>query len=223
MKPLRPDAIVLVVANPVDVLTHFAQQLTGLPRTQVFGSGTVLDSARLRGLLAHEYGLAASAVSAYVLGEHGDSQVVAWSQVSMGGVPLARVAATSGSQGGTGTAEQKRDRKMRTLSEGTADRMAKETKEKAAEIIASKGSTAFGIGGVVASICKSVLYDGRTVLPVSHYQEDWGVCLSTPVVVGRQGLVDLGDISLSLDEGEKEALKASAKSLKEVIQEAEKS
>lgn len=214
MKPFRQDAIVLVVANPVDVLTYFAQKLADLPKNQVFGSGTVLDSARLRGLLAKEYHVAASSISAYVLGEHGDSQVVAWSQVSIGGVPSA---ASGASQ------QKKKTTPTVTISEDTADRIAKETKEKAAEIIESKGSTAFGIGGVVASICKSVLYDGRNVLPVSHYHEDLSVCLSTPVVVGRKGLVDFGDISLSLDDAEKEALKDSARSLKDVIQEAEKS
>ena len=76
MKPFREDAIVLLVANPVDVLTHFAQQMTGLPKTQVIGSGTFLDSARLRGILASKCGVAASSIDAYVLGEHGDSQMV---------------------------------------------------------------------------------------------------------------------------------------------------
>lgn len=76
MQPFRSDAIVLLVSNPVDVLTHFAQKFTGLPKSQVIGSGTFLDSARLRGILAAKCGVAASSIDAYVLGEHGDSQMV---------------------------------------------------------------------------------------------------------------------------------------------------
>lgn len=202
MKPLRKDTIVLVVANPVDVLTYFAQKLSGLPREQVFGSGTVLDSARLRGILARKYQVAASSVSAFVLGEHGDSQVVAWSQVSIGGIPLSKA--------------ENQDMLLRTEE---ADKIAQETKEKAAAIIESKGSTAFGIGGVVASICKSILYDGRSVLTVSHYVEDGDVCLSVPVIVGRKGLsVWRG---MPLEKQEKEALTESVRSLKEVIKEVE--
>lgn len=197
MKPFREDTILLVVANPVDVLTYHAQKFAGLPPKQVFGSGTVLDSARLRGMLAQKHGVAASSISAFVLGEHGDSQVVAWSRVSMGGVPLEQ--ATGGNAEGAGTKEE----------------MAEETKEKASAMIEAKGSTAFGIGGVVASICKSVLYDGHHVLPVSHYHEDFGVCLSTPVVVGRKGLEAWAPIPL--DKGEQAALEESAKSLKKVI------
>lgn len=200
MKPFREDAIVLVVANPVDVLTFFAQKMAGLPKEQVFGSGTVLDSARLRGILARRYEVAASSISAYVLGEHGDSQVVAWSQVSIGGIPISQ---TLLKEPGT---------------DAITEEVAQETKKKASEIIESKGSTAFGIGGVVASICKSILYDGRNVLSVSHYQTDLGVCLSTPVVVGRKGLSSW--MAMPLDHGELAALKESSASLKKVIEEA---
>ena len=76
MKPFRDDTIILLVSNPVDILTYFAQKFSGLPKNQVFGSGTFLDSARLRGILAEKCGVAASSIDAYVLGEHGDSQMV---------------------------------------------------------------------------------------------------------------------------------------------------
>lgn len=201
MKPFREDAIVLVVANPVDVLTYFAQKQAGLPKEQVFGSGTVLDSARLRGILARRYEVAASSISAYVLGEHGDSQVVAWSQVSIGGIPISQSILKEPGM------------------DAVTKEVAQETKETASAIIEAKGSTAFGIGGVVASICKSVLYDGRNVLPVSHYQKDLDVCLSTPVVVSRKGLSTWTE--MPLESAEKAALKDSAKSLKKVIQEVE--
>jgi len=199
MKPFRDDTILLIVANPVDVLTYFAQKFSGLPKGQVFGSGTFLDSARLRGILAERTGVAASSIDAYVLGEHGDSQMVAWSTATIGGVPLAGV-----------VDESQIDR----------EKIADETKSKAAAIMEAKGATAYGIGGVAASICKSILFDQRNILPVSHYQEDLGVCLSMPAVLGRKGIVRT--IPMPLNDKEKEAVKKSAESLKEVIQEAEK-
>ncbi|KAK5070895.1 hypothetical protein LTS08_000546 [Lithohypha guttulata] len=192
--------ILLVVANPVDVLTEFAARFSGLPRSQVFGSGTFLDSARLRGILASRSGVAASSIDAYVLGEHGDSQMVAWSHVSIGGVPLDQ-------------AVGKNEIDKKSISE--------ETKKKAAAIMEAKGATAYGIGGVAASLCKSILFDQRNVRPVSHWQEELGVCLSMPAVIGRKGIVRT--LPMDLSDQEKRELETSAKSLKEVVQEAEKS
>lgn len=200
MKPFKKDAVVLVVANPVDVLTYFAQKMCDLPKEQVFGSGTFLDSARLRGILASKSGVAASSIDAYVLGEHGDSQLVAWSAASIGGVPMDVVV-------GHLDIDQKA--------------VAKETKDKAAAIMENKGATAFGIGGVTASLCKTILFDQRNICPVSHWQEEYGVCLSMPAVIGRDGIVR--SIPIKLSDGEKKELDQSAKSLKEVITEAEKS
>lgn len=190
-----------MVVNPVDVLTYFAQQITDLPPSQVFGSGTVLDSARLRGLLAAKCGVAAASINGYVLGEHGESQMVAWSHVSIGGVPL--------------------EQAMSSQDAAKVDReaIASDTREAAASIIDAKGSTSFGIGGVVGAICKAVLYDTCAVMPVSHYQEDLKVCLSTPVVVGRKGIVR--KIEMSLSDAEQEALEKSAASLRKVIDDAE--
>ena len=198
-KPFRDDAILLVVANPVDVLTYFAQKFSGLPKPQVFGSGTFLDSARLRGMLAQRSGVAASSIDAYVLGEHGESQLVAWSHVGIGGVPLDQI-----------------------VSEGEIDKegIAEETKQMAAKIMKAKGATNYGIGGVAASICKSILFDQRNIRPVSHWQEDLGVCLSMPAVIGREGVVRT--IPMSLDGEERKNLEGSANSLKEVIRESEK-
>ena len=199
MKPIREDAILLVVANPVDALTYFAQQFSGLPKSQVFGSGTFLDSARLRGILAQKAGIAASSIDAYVLGEHGDSQLVAWSHVSIGGVPLGQVF---------------------TEKEIDKNAIAEETKTKAAAIAESKGATAYGIGGVASSLCKSILFDQRNIRPVSHWQEELGVCLSMPAVVGRQGIVRT--IPMKLSDQERKNLEESANSLKEVIEGTEK-
>ncbi|CAI9629837.1 unnamed protein product [Alternaria burnsii] len=178
MKPFREDTVLLLVANPVDVLTYFAQQYCGLPRSQVIGSGTFLDSARLRGILAKRAEVAASSIDAYVLGEHGESQFVAWS-----------------------------------LANKTA--IADETKNKATSIIENKGATNYGIGGVAASICKSILFDEKIVRPVSYYQDELGVCLSMPAVLGRGGIVR--SVPMPLDGEEKRLLEKSAKTLKEVI------
>ncbi|EUC43456.1 hypothetical protein COCMIDRAFT_38590 [Bipolaris oryzae ATCC 44560] len=175
MKPFRPDTVLLLVANPVDVLTYFAQQFSGLPKQQVIGSGTFLDSARLRGILALKAEVAASSIDAYVLGEHGESQFVAWSLASIG-----------------------------------------ETKNKATNIIQNKGATNYGIGGVTASICKSILFDQRSIRPVSHYQDDLDVCLSVPAVLGRKGIVR--SVPMPLSSEEKELLEKSARALREVIE-----
>jgi len=198
MKPFREDTVLLVVANPVDILTYFAQKYAGLPKSQVIGSGTFLDSARLRGILADKAEVAASSIDAYVLGEHGESQFVAWSHANVGGVLLDEF-----------TESKELDRNA----------IANETKDKASAIMKSKGSTAFGIGGVAASICKSILFDERAIVPLSHYQEDLGCCLSKPVVLGRKGIMRTVPIPLSDEEQEK--MKASAKSLTEIIKDAE--
>ncbi|KAI5208009.1 L-lactate dehydrogenase [Aureobasidium subglaciale] len=199
MKPFRKDSIIVLVSNPVDILTYFAQKMSGLPKDQVIGSGTFLDSARLRGILAQKCGVAASSIEAYVLGEHGDSQMVAWSHASVGGVPL-ELALPDTSINKSAIAE--------------------ETKKKAAAIMENKGATAYGIGGVTASICKSILFDEGSVRPLSHYQDDMKVCLSMPVVLGRKGVVR--QIPMKLSESEKNEVEESAKSLREIIEDVEK-
>lgn len=222
MKPFTKDTIVLLVANPVDVLTHFAQQLADLPRAQVIGSGTELDSARLRGILARQCGVGASAIRAYVLGEHGESQVVAWSHVSIGGIPLeeAVLSSTKSDTTAAGSADEGGKGGGGGGIRIDKDAIAQETKQKASVIIQAKGSTAYGIGRVASSICRTILFDQRDVLPISHYQEDLEVCLSTPVMLGRKGVIQR--IEMPLNEKEKEALAKSAESLKQVIEKAQK-
>ncbi|KAI8943328.1 hypothetical protein NX059_001345 [Plenodomus lindquistii] len=197
MKPFRPDTVLLIVANPVDILTYYAQQYSGLPKSQVFGSGTFLDSARLRGELAHSAAVSASSIDAYVLGEHGDSQFVAWSLATITGLPLHTSLPPN-----------------TTIDESL---IASSVKNKATDIIDSKGSTNFGIGAVAASICKSVLSDQREVRAVSFFQEELGVCLSMPAVVGRKGVVRGVEVKLSAEE--KGRLEESAKALREVMEE----
>lgn len=195
MQPFASHTILLLVANPVDIITYFAQQYADLPKSQVIGSGTFLDSARLRGVLAAKAEVAASSIDAYVLGEHGESQFVAWSKATIGGVPL--------------------EQALLPGAKIDKDAIADDTKNKATSIIENKGATNYGIGGVAASICKSILFDQRNIRPVSHWQEELGVCLSIPAVLGRKGLVRT--IEMGLSEEEKGKLKKSADALKEVI------
>jgi len=182
-------------------LTYFAQKFTGLPKEQVIGSGTFLDAARLKGILASKVGVDAGSVDAYVLGEHGESQMVAWSCVSVGGIPFDQCVPS-------GTTIDRRA-------------IAAETKDKATEIIDAKGATSYGIGALTASICQSILFDQRNVRPISHWVEDLGCCLSLPVVLGRKGAIR--SLKMPLSEEEEKELKKSAGSLKEMLAEAEKS
>ena len=148
---LSPDAMILLVTNPVDVVTYAAVQASGLPSRRVFGSGTVLDSSRLRTLLAEHCEVAVHSVDAYIVGEHGDSQVAAWSRASIGGVPV-RDWSVPG-----------RPR----LDDATLDRIAHEVVTAAEQIIRGKGATNFAVGLAAAGIIEAVLHDERSVLPVS--------------------------------------------------------
>lgn len=194
MQPINPNAVLLLVSNPVDVLTQFAQRISGLPASQVLGSGTYLDSARLRAALADHLHVAATAVHAYVLGEHGDSQFVAWSSAHVGNTPLLQMPAMKGMN---------------------LNQMAADVKNKAYKIIEAKGATHYGIGGCAASICESVLKNTLQVRPVSHFIPELGVCISLPAVIGSKGVVST--LPPPLNEEETAKLKASAASMKAVV------
>ncbi|PVH97169.1 l-lactate dehydrogenase-like protein [Periconia macrospinosa] len=202
MQPIASTAVVLMVANPVDILTYFARKLSGLPESQVLGTGTSLDSARLRGELARRAVVAASSIDAYVLGEHGEGQFIAWSSASIGTAPLHHALPKDSL-----TADAKRD-------------IASHTRGAAGAIIKAKGCTNYGIGSVAASLCKYILFDSHTVRPLSFYQPDLDVCLSMPAVIGRKGIIR--PIHVELDQGEKEALERCARDLRDVIEKAEK-
>jgi L-lactate dehydrogenase len=182
MRPIREDAVLLLVSNPVDVLTHFAQQMSGLARGQVLGSGTFLDTVRLRGALAEQIKVADTAIHAYVLGEHGDSQIVAWSSATVGGCPIETLLLPSSP----------------SLAE-----LAATARTKAYSIIAAKGATAYGIASVVSSICESIIFDQRSVRPVSHWVERYGSCVSLPAVLGHGGVQRTIEVPLT---GEEEAV-----------------
>ena len=180
--------IMLVVANPVDILTHVAIKLSGLPENRVIGSGTVLDSARLR----------------YKLGEHGDSEVVAWSSANVSGVPLSEMCEMRGHY---------------KHKENTAE-IATAVKNSAYEIINKKHATYYGIAMSVKRICEVIMRDEKSILPVSHmihgvYDID-GVSLSMPAIVGADGIES--DIPINLSGEEALKLKKSADSLKKIIE-----
>ena len=174
---IAPDAIQMMVTNPVDVVTYAAQKITGLPTNQVFGSGTVLDSSRLRYLIARECGVAVQNVHAYVLGEHGDSEVPIWSSASIGGVPLLEWRTSEGGQ---------------MFNDEVRQRIGHDTAHAAYEIIEGKGATNYAVGLAVTRIIEALLRNEHRVLPVSTRIDDdllgiHDVCLSMPTVVDARG------------------------------------
>jgi L-lactate dehydrogenase len=191
-----PDALVLAVTNPVDVVTRAALRCSGLDPERVIGTGTVLDSSRLRELLARRCGVAVQNVHAYVLGEHGDTEVALWSSATIGGVPVARWGKALG-----GTPDQ-----------AERDDLLDEVRRAAYTIIAGKGATNFAIGVVAARVIEAVARNERRVLPVTSYLTDWlgigDVCMSVPAVIGRDGIETL--LEVPVDDAEHAALLDSA-------------
>lgn len=201
-----PDAVLLVVSNPVDIMTHLAAHFAaelGVPPTRVIGSGTTLDSARFRTLLGKHFDVDSQHVHAYVLGEHGDSEVLAWSQATIAGLNLDEFAKVHG----------------RPLTEADRKQVDEQVRRAAYFIIEGKGSTYFGIGSAVARIVDVLLHDQRAILTIcSRIQglPDYeGVTMALPHLVGGQGA--LATIPLPLDPAEQIALSRSAGILREAI------
>jgi len=194
------DGIVLMTTNPVDVLAQVAQAESNLPVARVIGSGTVLDSARLRAMLGERLGLEARSIHAYVIGEHGDSEIAAWSTARVAGVPL-------------------RDYCRAVGVAVDFDELLTDVRRAAPEIIKHKGYTSVAIASCVARICEVILRDEQTVLPVSTMTTGQhgvsGVYLSLPCVVGRGGVSRV--IELPLDEAERAGLRASADVLRRTL------
>lgn len=205
---VAPDAVYVMVTNPVDIVTYAALKTSGLPPNQLFGSGTVLDSSRLRYLLAQHTGVAAQNVHAYIAGEHGDTEIPLWSSAMIGSVPLLD---WPGMRGEDGSVVGRLDAEDRT-------RIAEEVVNSAYRIIAGKGATNYAVALAGSRIIEAVLNDERRVLPVSSLLEDYrgisDVCLSVPSVVGRHGVEATLPISLSDDE--LAGLRRSADALRDV-------
>jgi L-lactate dehydrogenase len=195
-----PSSVLLVATNPVDILTHALQELSSRPHSSIVGTGTLLDTARLRAALGRRYEVSPKSVHAQILGEHGDSAVPVWSSAAIGGLLL-------------------RERTVlgKTLDEDARRALFDEARGAAAEIIERKGYTSLGIGIVIARLVERILSDQRTVVPVSvraHGEYELGdVCLSLPAVVGASGAEST--IPPELDDDELSALRRSAAALTE--------
>jgi L-lactate dehydrogenase len=202
-----PEAVLLVVTNPVDIMTHLAAHFAaefGVPAARIFGSGTTLDSARFRALLGRHFDVDARHVHAYVIGEHGDSEVLVWSQATIAGLSLDEFAEVHG----------------KPLGESERGRIDENVRRAAYHIIAGKGATYYGIGSAVARIVDVLLHDQRAILTIcssiTGVPECEGVTLALPHLVGGNGVI--ATIPLPLDSSEQEGLVRSAAILREAIQ-----
>lgn len=197
---VAPDAILLVASNPVDIMGQITSEISGLPRGRVIGSGTILDTARFRWLLGRHLGIAPGSVHAYVLGEHGDSEVLAWSNARAGSVALDSFAAQVGA----------------ALTAEVRARIDAGVRRAAYTIIEGKGATWYGIGAGLARIVRAIAADEQAVLSVSVMEPDvfgvQDVALSLPRVVGASGVT--ATLWPELDAAERDGLRASAEVLK---------
>ena len=196
------EGIILVVANPVDILTKVVQDISGYPANRVIGSGTVLDTGRLKYKLSEHLGVDTKSVHAFIIGEHGDSEIVAWSSANISGISLDAFCELRGHY---------------HHKEAEAD-IAKVVKNSAYEIISKKRATYYGVAMAVKRICEVIVRDERSILPVSTkmtgaYGID-GVVLSMPCVVGKHGIET--QVPIELTKEEISELKKSAETLKEI-------
>ncbi len=189
------DGIFLVVTNPMDVLTYLVMKYSGLPAERVIGSGTVLDSARVRTRLAGYLNISPKSVHAYQVGEHGDTELTLWSRADAGGQDI-----------------------IDLLPRDTLDGISDFVKNEAYDIIKKKGATYYGIATCVASILNCILNDETRILPVSSYDSFNDVYYGYPAVLGRSGIIRRLDLKLTEEEGVKlqESINALKKAIKSV-------
>lgn len=199
----NPNGILLIATNPVDVLTYAAWKLSGLPPNRVIGSGTILDTARFRYLLSEQFGIDARSVHAYIIGEHGDSEVPVWSLANIAGMKLDEFERVEGQ------------------SMDAADRQGiyERTRDAAYHIIQRKGATYYAVAAGLIQITAAILRDQNTVLSVSTRMEEYcgirDVCFSLPTVLNAGGVARV--LPLPLNETEREQLRKSAEVLKATI------
>lgn len=199
----NPDAILLVVSNPVDILAHITYKLSGFPQERVIGSGTVLDTARFQAMLSDKFKVDARNVHANIIGEHGDSEIATWSLATIAGL----------------TIEQYCRNMDIEFNEETRDEITHSVKTAAYEIINRKGYTNYAVALAITRIVESILRDEKSILTVSTYQTgDYGledVYISVPTIVGRRGVIHTVEVPYSSQEVD--ALKESADMLKDII------
>ena len=197
--------ILLIVANPVDILTAVAKKLSGLPENRVIGSGTVLDTGRLKTRLSDHLGVDSRSIHAFIIGEHGDSEIAAFSSANVSGIPLNDFCEMRG--------HYSHDESEKNIAE--------EVKNAAYEIIQRKKATYFGVAMAVKRICECIVRDEKSILPVStmmHGEQGIdGVVLSMPCIVGSEGIET--QVPIKLDEDELKRLRESANILKGIFEE----
>nr|WP_317449388.1 L-lactate dehydrogenase [uncultured Sellimonas sp.] len=197
------EGILLIVANPVDILTYAALKISGYPKERVLGSGTVLDSARFRYLLSEHLNVDSRSVHAYIIGEHGDSELAVWSSANVSGIGINDFCELRG--------HYEHDEAM--------DRIYRTVRDSAYEIIERKGATYYGVAMAVSRIAESIIRNEHSVLPVSSLMEgEYGLtdlCISVPTIVSAKGAEQVLEIPLSQEE--KEKLLKSAAELKKVL------
>lgn len=201
-----PDAVLVVATNPVDIMTHLTAHYAvplGVPRHRVIGSGTTLDTARFRSILGRYLDVDPQHVHAYVLGEHGDSEVLAWSMVTVGTVPLEDYARARGI----------------SLDDAIIHEIDDGVRRAAYRIIEGKGSTYYGIGAALARIVQAILRDQRSLLtvsaPVAELEDVRDITLAMPSLVGGQGLI--ATLPAPLNTAEEAKLVASARTLRQAL------
>ena len=201
------NPVFLIVSNPVDVMTWAAWKASGAPRSSVIGSGTTLDTARLRQGIAEHCHIDPRSVHAYVLGEHGDTEIVSWSSANVGGISISDFCSSCPKN-----SECKRDDEFRQIFEDTRDA--------AYRIIEKKGATYYGIGLAVSRVIQAILRDEHTVLNISTVHEDFGglrdVAFSVPTVIGRKGAER--PLPLKLSDEERKGLMRSVRTIHETIE-----
>lgn len=197
------NGIFLVASNPVDILTYATWKFSGLPKEQVIGSGTALDSARFRQAIAELVGVDARNVHGYILGEHGDTEFPVWSHANIGGLQIYEWV-----------------RQNPSIDEEKLVEVFFQVRDAAYEIIAKKGATYYGIGATLARITKAILNNEQAIFPLSVYlegqygQED--LYIGAPAIIGREGVRQI--IEIPLADAEQEKMNQSAKLLKEIMQ-----
>ena len=178
-----PNTVIVVVTNPVDILTYLTIKYSGLPKERVFGTGTTLDTSRFRHYLGEHFSVSSKSIHAYILGEHGDSEFPALSRAMIAGTPLAE---------------------CDWYSDEAAQRCFQQTRNAAYEIINRKGATYYAIGLAISRIVRSILNDEKRVYPVStlltNYYEEGNICLSIPCAIGRGGITRRFQLALNKDE-----------------------
>ena len=203
IKKRHYNGILLIVANPVDILTTVALKLSGLPENKVLGSGTVLDTARLKYELGNHLNVDSRSIHAFIIGEHGDSEIAAWSSANVSGIPLDRFCEMRG----------------HFNHEESMQKISADVKNSAYEIISKKRATYFGIAMAVKRICEAIIRDEKSILSVSAMMHgEYGIgdiALSMPAIVGKNGIET--HVPIQLNGKEIKSLQKSAQTLQDIL------